>query len=251
LGSDECQVWWASLADCADWQARLLDPVEQERAGRYLRAADRNRFTLGVALTRLALAAQLGVDPPGVPLSRICARCGGPHGRPRLDPSAPFDFSLSHSGDLIALAIIGAEPGSRRSVGVDVEELGARVVGLPVESVLSAAEATAFDQLSRPDQTMAFYRYWVRKEAVLKATGDGLRVPMTHLTMSGPDQPPRLAQWRGRPGFAEHVAVHDLPVKPGYAAALAFIGGDAVVTCHDSAALLRPPRPPTGAKPGR
>ncbi len=247
LPADECHVWWAALAQCSHWHSRLLDTIETARQRSYRHAADRDRFTVGVALTRLVLGAQLGVPPESVPIDRTCARCGGPHGRPRLAANASIDFSLSHSGDVIALAV-ARSPGSdssagsasiRRRVGLDVELMdGAAGSEAPVDIALSATEHLAYRTLDAAAQPTAFFRYWVRKEALLKATGDGLGVPMTHLTMSAPDQPPRLVSWQGRPGFPALVAMHDLRARPGYLAALAIIGRDATVIGHDAADLI-------------
>jgi 4'-phosphopantetheinyl transferase len=252
--ASECHVWWAALAQCSRWHARLLDPVETARRRGYLHAADRGRFTVGVALTRLVLGAQLGISPKSVPIDRTCARCGGPHGRPRLAADAGIDFSLSHSGDVIALAVASSadsdsSSGSdsfRRRVGLDVELVdGAARGDAPVDVALSAAEQLAYRTLDAAEQPTAFFRYWVRKEALLKATGDGLAVPMTQLTMSAPDQPPRLVSWQGRPGFPALVAMHDLRARPGYLAALAIIGRDATVIGHDAADLIAGQGPPT------
>jgi 4'-phosphopantetheinyl transferase len=243
LGPDSCQVWWARLADHADWHQRLLSRVERERADKYLRACDRHRFTLGVALTRLVVAAHLRVAPAGVLLDRSCPRCRQPHGRPRLAESTGLEISVSHSGELVAVAItrVSAGDSAPRSVGVDVEH-EVRMAGQePHDMVLSPAERLAFDALDGQDRTRAFFRYWVRKEAVLKATGDGLAVSPTELTVSGPDQPPRLRDWRGRPGFVGQVWMHDLEASPGYAASLALVGRDAVVLECDAAALIRQP----------
>ena len=241
LRDDECQVWWATLAHRAPWQADLFDQAERRRLGRYLRPADRDRFTVGVALTRLVLGAQLGIPPDRVPIDRRCARCGGAHGRPQLAEAAELDFSLSHSGAVIVLAVARSRAGDRgpRAVGIDVELVAPAVADeAPVDIVLSQAEQIAFSRLDAAAQPEAFFRYWVRKEAVLKATGDGLAVPMTRLTVSGPDQPPRLAAWKGRPSFPRMVALHDLHAEPGYAAALAIVGLDCAVSSHDASRLV-------------
>lgn len=241
LGTDDCQVWWARLGHYVPWMLELLDPAERQRRGRYLNAADSDRFTLGVAMTRLVLAARLGTAPADVAIDRSCGHCGEPHGRPRLaDARAAVDLSVSHSGDLVALAVTPGAPdggASGRSVGVDVE----RLVPLrepPERLVLSAAERVAFGGFDAAAQPTAFFRYWVRKEAVLKATGDGLMVPLTRLTVSGPDQPARLREWAGRASFAATVSLHDLDVAPGYAASLALLGRDAELVQLDAAALL-------------
>ena len=243
LRGDECHVWWAALGQCAGWHAGLLDATESVRHRSYRRAADRDRFTVGVALTRLVLGAHLGIPPASVSLDRTCAYCGRAHGRPRLATGAAVDFSVSHSGDVIGLAIARSSDGSAtRLVGLDVELIDLSAASeAPVDMVLSAAERLTYRKLDAAARPTAFFRYWVRKEALLKATGDGLRVPMTHLTMSAPDQPPRLAEWQGRPGYRARVSMHDLVAGPGYAAALALVGRDATVICHDATELMTNP----------
>lgn len=153
---------------------------------------------------------------------------------------APLDFSVSHSGDLVGLAVATSQGGDRRSraVGLDVERIAPVADGAAPDIVLSPAERDAFDPLEAAAQIPAFFRYWVRKEAVLKATGEGLAVPMTHLTVSRPDQPPRLAEWQGRPAFPACVSLHDLTARSGYAAALALVGRDVAVVERDAAGLI-------------
>jgi 4'-phosphopantetheinyl transferase len=241
LPGDECHVWWAALTNCASWHTRLLDATESGRYRSYRRAADRDRFTVGVTLTRLVLGAHLGIPPDSVPLDRTCASCGGQHGRPRLATGAPVDFSVSHSADMIGLAIARSldGAGATRQVGLDVELIDSATADeAPLDLVLSPAERRSYHQLDPTARARAFFRYWVRKEALLKATGDGLRVPMTQLTMSAPDQPPRLADWEGRPGYPALVSMRDLIARPSYMAALAIVGRDAAVICHDAADLM-------------
>jgi 4'-phosphopantetheinyl transferase len=242
----ECHVWWARLSSAAAWHAGLLDERETTRRREYLRDADRDRFTLGAALARLVLGAHLGIAPGSVPIDRTCGRCGRPHGRPRLADGPAVDFSVSHSGDIVGLAVAGnpggsdrPEPGGTR-VGLDVEQI-AVLPEDPADLVLSAAELRAFGHLGAAVRPAAFFRYWVRKEALLKATGDGLLVAMTDVTVSPPDQAPRLTEWRGRPGFPDRVALHDLRAPSGYAAAVAFVDGNPAVKNHDAAELVSEP----------
>jgi 4'-phosphopantetheinyl transferase len=228
----------------ASWHAQLLDPVECQRRQRYLRGCQRARFTVGVALTRIVLAAHLKVAPTEVVIDRTCARCGKPYGRPRLVNGGALDFSISHSGDLIVLAValdaISAR-GSRRTVGVDVERIvPLRGNSLP-NAILSFEERIVFEALDATAQLTSFYRYWVCKESVLKATGHGLSVPLSQLTISDPDQPAQLRGWTGRPLSSGPVAMHDLQAAPGYAACLAFVGRDAAVMNRDATALLLRP----------
>ncbi|HEU5159193.1 MAG TPA: 4'-phosphopantetheinyl transferase superfamily protein [Streptosporangiaceae bacterium] len=218
-----CDVWWATLADVRAEHTALLDAVERGRRERYLRAEDRDRFTLGVAMTRLALAPLLGLEPERVPLNRECRDCGKPHGPPVV-AGGPC-LSVSHSGDRVALAL-----SAHGQVGVDVEACSRRLEQGIERHVLAPAEADGGD----------IFAYWTRKEAIVKATGDGLRAPMTEITVSRPDEPPRLLAWSDRPDLVGRITMHALHPGPGYAACLALIDQPgAEVRERPAAELLR------------
>ncbi len=136
------------------WRAR----VDRESQGRAL-AEHRNRSR---SLTASVLARYLGCEASSVSVQRDA------HGRPFIE-GAGFDFNLSHSGDWILLAVIGA--GKR--VGVDLEkrrtdrscrEIAARY--------FSSEESSAVNDAS--DATDLFYQLWTAKEAALKALGCGI-----------------------------------------------------------------------------
>jgi 4'-phosphopantetheinyl transferase len=229
----ECQIWWAGLADCRPDHRRLLDAVESQRRAAFRAAADQDRFTLGVVLTRTVLAAHLGVAPEQVKLDRTCPDCDRPHGRPRLVSGAGPAFSVSHSGDLVGVAFATAT-----GVGLDVEQVApSRAEGL-ADAVLSPTEREDFDRLEPARRGTDFFRYWVRKEAVLKATGEGLRVPLPDLTVSAAGQPPRLVEWAGRPDAPSRFTLYDLDGGPGHAASLAVIGGQPVAREYGAGALI-------------
>jgi 4'-phosphopantetheinyl transferase len=88
----------------------------------------------------------------------------------------------------------------------------------------------------------AFIGYWVRKEAALKAVGDGLRTPMTDVEVSAPDTPPRITSWRGRPDLARRLRLHDLVGAAGYRAAVAVVDSPPVPVVATT--VERSPRPP-------
>jgi 4'-phosphopantetheinyl transferase len=201
-----CTVFWARLADARPADADLLDPIERERRAAYRHDVDRDRFTTGVALTRVVLGHHLGVDPRAVPLRRDCPSCGRPHGRPRLPDGGPPHLSISHAGGLVAVAVT---PGPATGIGVDVEPSTADVDGL-ADQVLSAAERVTVG--AAPD---AVRRTWVRKEALLKATGDGLTVPMNSFSADHLDAGVHLHEltWPGR-SYVAYLAVLAAGEKP-------------------------------------
>jgi 4'-phosphopantetheinyl transferase len=226
----QCLVLWGVLGDVRPGLERLLNEVEVGRRERYVREADRDRFTLGVALTRLAVGRWLGVAPEKVPVSRACDGCGEPHGRPVIEGGPRV--SVSHSGDRVALAL--SEFGG---VGVDVEARQRVIKDEVAEILLGAAEAAELGRYGG-DRQDALFGYWTRKEAVLKATGDGLRVPLRSLRLSGPEEPPRLVAWEGRPEMPGRITMRTVDPGPGYAAALALIDQPEVTVREEPAGPL-------------
>ena len=242
FGYREIQVWWTRPQHREGWQDELLDEVERARCARFRRPADRDRFVTACSLLRLALARCRNRDAADLPIVRTCPACGEPHGKPRLDDGSGLEVSLSHSGERVVVIVSSGAP-----VGVDVEQLPQpRDGGLRrndaedlAARVLSPIEHAAFQALSASDKRTAFLEYWTRKEAVLKATGDGLRVPLTRLAVSGPLEEPILLAWRGRPEMPERITLHRLHPGPDHVGALAVIGGpDRRIVELDGRALL-------------
>ncbi|MDQ0961699.1 4'-phosphopantetheinyl transferase [Streptomyces sp. B4I13] len=188
------QVAWARLGDARADLLTLLDPVERGRHDETAAPADRARFLVGCALSRLLLGELLGLPPADVPLRRVCPRCGGPHGKVRLDmpgAPAPYDFSVTHSGALVGVAV-----SSDGAVGLDVEDGEAPLdVEGAARTALSGTELAALHALPPAQRRPAFLRVWTRKEAVLKALGVGLRMPLRGLEVSPPEAPPAVLAW--------------------------------------------------------
>jgi 4'-phosphopantetheinyl transferase len=202
-GPTVCAVYLARLSQLRPRHDSLLSGPETQRAARYRLQADRDRFVLATALLRIVAACQAGGDPAELEVNRSCERCGAQHGRPRL-PGTGLAASISHSGDVVAVALTAGLP-----VGVDVEAISARDYEPLVPRVCTAAER----QFVRTAED--FYAYWTKKEAVLKATGTGLRTPMTAVTVTPPGtapvvegvEPCRLATISAGAGYAAAVAV--------------------------------------------
>ncbi len=110
-------------------------------------------------------------------------------------------------------------------VGVDVEQLAR---GLEIDAfvphVLSDEERVTFAHVAPQDQMRGLLTYWTRKEALLKATGDGMRARMDAITVSGPDEPALLRRWSGRLESPPHVTMQTLYPGPDYVGSLAVLG---------------------------
>ena len=230
-------VWWARRQDASDRLAELLDETEQRRWAAYRREEDRERFLAGCALAKTALAGYTGQRAADVRFDRTCGHCGQPHGKPLLAGS-DLQHSVAHSGDLVVVAV------ARAPVGVDVEQLDGRAHPLGggdpealARLVLADAERAALAAVRLSGRAREFLVAWTRKEAVTKATGDGLRAPFSDVIVAADAGAPRLVSWP-YPQAPETVSLLDLDVDAGYVAALAVIGRCDTVRARDGSALL-------------
>ena len=231
------EVWWARRKDASPQLSALLDDAERERWAAYRRDADRERFLVGCGLAKTVIAARTGQRPAEVSFDRTCRQCGRPHGKPAVR-HGDLEFSVTHSGDLVAVAVATA------AVGVDVEQLEGRPHELgggdPValaRVVLAAEEQAALAAAAASGRARAFLVAWTRKEAVTKAKGDGLRVPFGAVVVAPAAAAPRLVAWP-YPQDPRSVSLHDLDTEPGYVAALAVLGRCDTVQARDGSALL-------------
>lgn len=195
----------------------VLDQPERDRADRFLRPIDRARYVASHAALRLVLAEPLACDPAEI---RFVA---GADGKPALAGSAQGElhFNLSHSG---ARALIGTAPAA--PIGVDVEVI--RPIpdaGQIARMHFAADEAAALLALPPDAVERVFYGLWTRKEALVKALGTGLSLPLDRFSVTLPPAPPRLLRWAGAGGWT----LEEIDVDPDYAATVAVRSADATV----------------------
>ncbi len=252
------EVWWAHTSSAADRLSDLLDERERARGDRFLHRADRDRHLLARAMSRLALAERAGCDPREVAFELRCRSCdekeragaerdAEPHGKPHpTGPAGGWEISVSHSGEWVVLVVSEGVP-----VGVDVERVSAsRDLGGLAAYTLSDTEREAWEGLSEAERTGAFFGYWARKEALLKATGQGLSGGLTSVEVSGPHTDAALLAWSG-PAAPDHARLLDLDAGDGYRAALAVLAAPPVtVAVHDASPLLEAAHHGSAPRPG-
>jgi 4'-phosphopantetheinyl transferase len=219
-------VHLATLRSLQPHHHALLDENEARRRAQFRVDVDRDRFTLATVLLRALVAQRTNVDFAKATIDRTCDVCGKPHGRPRLAQPG-LEASISHAGNVVAVALTAAGP-----VGVDIEVVGLGEYESLIASVCTPAEQE-FVQGPRD-----FHAYWTRKEAVLKATGEGLRRPMTDLAVTPPQTAPALLALA--PADSPPMCrMADVPAGDGYVGAVAVLDADAVeFTMVDAADFL-------------
>jgi 4'-phosphopantetheinyl transferase len=196
----------------------ILAADEIDRANRFHFHKDRERFVAGRGMLRMILSSYVGV-PPGEIIFTY-----GSRGKPGLQPQVgrpAIQFNLAHSHGTAIYAMT-----QDRSVGVDIESVQA---DFPVEDVagrfFSMSEVSALQALPSTLRTEAFFKCWTRKEAFVKALGDGLSCPLRDFDVSlAPGEPARLLRVGWAPEEASRWCMEDIDSVPNCAAAVVYSG---------------------------
>jgi len=195
---------------------RFLSEDELERAARFHFDRDRERHVVARGRLREILAARTAQPPERLRFAYSS------HGKPTLaePPGPPPHFNLSHAGGLAALAV-----SQQAEIGLDIEAvrpLKEDVAG----RFFSAREVAAYRALPEAERLAGFYRCWTRKEAVLKALGDGLsrRLDSFDVTLDAA-APPRIERIDGESGAPREWALLHLAPAEGFLGAIALRAG--------------------------
>jgi 4'-phosphopantetheinyl transferase len=198
------------------WLEGTLAEDERLRAGRFIFERDRNSFVAARGILRDLLGGYIGCRPETI------AFVYGPRGKPALanqsQSPSPLSFNLSHAH---GLALIGI--GREREIGVDVELIRPEFAGEEIaKRYFSPKEIDELGKLPAELRADGFFLCWTRKEAYIKAKGDGLHIPLESFDVSlTPGLPARLnsadqARW----------SLRSLAPEPDYAAAMVAEGYD-------------------------
>src|ERR1700681_4613781 len=187
LPQDELHTWLAWLDVQPLERTRLcsyLSKDEVSRAARFVFPRDRDDFIVARGRLRELLGKYLRCSPNAVHFKT------GRYGKPSLlDDRDPLRFNLSHSH---GLALYGFCMG--RELGIDTEKIRPGFAGEGIaERYFSPAEQRDLAELPKELRDTAFFRCWTRKEAYIKAHGDGLQIPLDSFDVSlKPGEPARL-----------------------------------------------------------
>jgi len=193
---------------------KLLANPERERASRFVFDCDRHRFIVARSRLRELLGVRLGIRPESVELVY------GDRGKPALArqfADSDLHFNVSHSGDV---AVYAFSPG--REIGVDVEAVRAiRDADDIAARFFSRRENEAYRALDPCDKALGFFNCWTRKEAFIKALGDGLYHPLDSFDVSlAPGDPAKILCVEEAPGAHCGWHMEAFSPAPGLVAAV-------------------------------
>jgi 4'-phosphopantetheinyl transferase len=217
LCADEAHVWMASLNQPANVIAKLaplLSQDEYQRAMRYYRPVDRDRFIVGRGILRKIISAYLALPPGQLRFTY------NEYGRPAVSDDQndrALNFNLSHSAELILYAVTRG-----RVVGIDIEYIREDFATLEVaEHFFSKDEIAALKSLPTDQSAIGFFNCWSRKEAFIKAKGMGVSYPLDRFTVSlAPGEPPALLKVDDDKREVAQWKMYELKPGAGYAAAM-------------------------------
>jgi len=214
LTPDAVHVWCALLnqPESRFYQlARTLSPDEQMRADKFYFEHDKRHFIVGRGVLRMLLSQYTGIDPRALQFKY------GRSGKPFLVNAEDLRFNISHSKDL---ALYGFT--YNREIGVDIEYM--RTIDdfeQIAERFFSAKENEVFRTLPYHKRMEGFYNCWTRKEAYIKATGDGLSYSLDRFDVTlAPGEEAKLLSIDGNAELAAEWRLETLRPAADYIAAV-------------------------------
>lgn len=224
LPSHEVHIWCASLDVPPETSAHLyatLSAEERKRSARFRFQRDQQRFVAAHGVLRDLLGRYLQTQPDRI--SYVYNAFGKPDLSPEFD--GRLTFNLSHSAGLALIAIAAGA-----NVGIDLEYLREQSDYPDIARYFfSAAEADQLSELPNPFYADAFIACWTKKEACLKACGDGLTIPLNSfsvpLTTDPAHRPVDIYVASNDSVPAKRWSLYTLRPAPGYIGALAIEGG--------------------------
>ncbi len=221
MGDDEVHVWRIPLEQPDAVRRALFETLaddERQKAERFRFEKDRKHFVAGRGGLRAILSRYLDLEPEQLRFSY------NHYGKPALVAERGgegLSFNLSHAAGVALCALT-----SGRAIGVDVEFIREDFAVFDIaERFFSPKEVEALRALPPDAHAPAFFNCWTRKEAYIKALGEGLSHPLDTFTVSlAPGEPAALLATENEPAAAQEWTLKEVPLKDGYVAAVAVEG---------------------------
>lgn len=207
------KIWLGDIAAQKDDYQRywnILDQTEQQHALTMKNGQIHNRYVEIRARLRILLGDIVNVKPEQLRIHKA------EHGKPYLVDYPEVAFNLSHSADKLAVAIA-----NDCDLGIDIEQCKPRKnLAALVEKCFSEEELSYWQQLPEHQQTQAFYQFWTRKEAFVKATGKGIALGLKQCVIN-PNNPVELLRIPKGYGEVNEWLIQDIDMGAVMCGALA------------------------------
>ena len=228
LSANEAHIWIASLTQSKlkiDEFSRVLSNDERSRSKRFYFDFDRERYIIAHGILRVILGRYLDLEPGQLQF------CYGKNRKPAISKNycnEDIRFNISYSEDIALYAFT-----LYHEIGVDVEV----VHDIPekdqiAERFFSPQEHNIYRSLPEGKKEDVFFKYWTRKEAFSKTTGDGLLIPLEKFDVSNvTNKPVKLLTAEGDTNGSSQWFIYDLNIGPGCKAAFTVEGQCCELLC--------------------
>lgn len=230
ISSGTVHLWQFDLAiskDQVGLYRDLLSRDENQRADRFYFDRDRIHFIAGRAAVRTILARYLHVIPKTIIFSY--ASNGKPELAGGLEESG-LKFNLSHSHNRALLGVV-----INSHIGVDIEFINHEFATEEIaQRFFAPGEVARLQAIPPQERAAAFFSCWTRKEAYIKAVGQGLSLPLDSFEVAfGPGVEPSLLRVESSPDEAGRWSMYNVPAVEGYAAAAIIEGKKHKLDYHE------------------
>ena len=218
LSEKEVHVWCASIEASNERRLQFMETFsddEHKRLQRFHFERHRHQFIIARGTLREIIGQYLEIEPAEANFDY------GQNGKPFIISNSELSsirFNISHSGDVVVYAFV-----LDTEIGIDIEKVCNIDDCMAIaKSFFSSTEIDDLQKVSRESLLEAFYSCWTRKEAYIKAKGQGLGIPLNQFSVSvRPDLSPALVSTEFAPDEAAQWTLRDLPIIEGYIGAIA------------------------------
>jgi len=227
ISSNEVHVWRFCQEEThsqIETLQGILSPDELARSEKFHFEKDRKKFILTRGTLRNLLGSYLGKDPQQVRFNYTS------FGKPFLAIDSENDnirFNLSHSGEVVLYAIT-----RNQKIGIDIEQVRDHTDVMAIaKRFFSPGEIGELEKANKKNRTELFFRYWVRKEAFVKAMGKGVSFPMERLDVSSLNEISPIIKVTEENNETACLNIQELLPGDGYVAAIATEANDPEISC--------------------
>jgi 4'-phosphopantetheinyl transferase len=212
LEKNEIKIWYGQVkGEDSFYQSywHVLDDAEKNQANKMHSPLLHKRYVEIHGRTRQLLSKTLNLAPEKITIKKA------EHGKPYLVDYPELAFNLSHSAEKMIMAFAW-----NCRIGVDIEIIKQRVnvIGL-VNKCFGVEEITYWNQLPDTEKNQVFYRFWTRKEAFVKATGEGILLGLNHCVIN-PENPKEFLRIPNQCGKPSEWHLQDIDLDGGVCSAI-------------------------------
>ena len=218
LGNDEVHIWRADLDLHESFQSsflKLLSADEKNRAEKFRFDKDSRHFTIARGILRSLIGQYLEINPAEIFFQY------SEYGKPAIANNKSLQFNISHSQNIALFAFT-----KKFNVGVDVEFVNPDIEVKDIAAkFFSTNEIMNLFALPEKQQTLGFFNCWTRKEAFIKAVGEGLSFPLDKFEVSlEPNKPAKLLTTDWQPEAVSNWSLYSMSPAANFVGSLAIEG---------------------------